>query len=475
MVFPNDLLCLILDLFAEDRVALLKCCLVNWEFNHAASRVLYSQVVLQPRPSAIITQPPQLSRQEKLSCAILSSASLPRNAPHVKVLRIGGYPNCLSEMLLPAIKAFENLRTIEFLPDVNRDDLFTPILGELENRTSLVDIRVNSSCMDDVNAPILARISGLRRLGLERPNRNILQLLPDWLGRLTSLKELHLTRDCGSITPGVLRSFVPLVENITSFSFGLSYSITDDDLFEFLGQLPCLETAHLRHYLQFKVSNGGDPMKRLRSLTVCHDSSEDDDVVDQLCAWVRRAISGSPIEHIRFCCDEFPEDCEGPRGFDILIDHLSRINSDTLRVLDLNGWLISASSVSILFETCVALEEFVTALDTDGFAEFARLVPTMKHLHTAVVRVYCDEDAPFFSVSAEDAAQIMQSSEALRRLSINYQRIEGSWVSQGDDVRFVVRNWSSDASDEEPEIRLQPQIQHTAQAPAMGAILEEEE
>jgi hypothetical protein len=94
MVFPNDLLCLILDLFAEDRVALLKCCLVNWEFNHAASRVLYSQVVLQPRPSAIITQPPQLSRQEKLSCAILSSASLPRNAPHVKVLRIGGRLVC---------------------------------------------------------------------------------------------------------------------------------------------------------------------------------------------------------------------------------------------------------------------------------------------------------------------------------------------------------------------------------------------
>ncbi|KAJ6542755.1 hypothetical protein B0H19DRAFT_1171777 [Mycena capillaripes] len=475
MAIPNDLLCLILDLLAENRTTLCKCCLVNWEFNRAASTVLYSQVVLQVSHSAFARP-----RQEKFANALLSSASLPHNAPHVKVLRLGGYLDCLLETLLPAVKAFQNLQTVEIFPDANHDSLFPPVLLELENRPTLVNFRVNAACMDETNAPILVKIGGLRQLGLERPNRTVLQLLPDWLGRLSSLTEFHLTRDCGSITPGVLRSLVPFLASITAFSWGISYSVTDDDLFGFLSQLPCLQSAHLRHYLQLKVSEIGTPMKRLRSLTVCHDASEDDEVVDKLCAWVRHAISGSSIERVRFCCDEFSMDPQGPRGFDVLIEHFSRNNADTLRVLDLNGWLISASSVSLLFQTCVGLEELTTALDSDGFLEFKRLVPTTKRLHTAVLQVYRgDTDAPF-SVSVEDVAQIMQSSEVLRRLSVNYQGIQGAWISQNDYVRFVVREWSDDASfseeldisPEEPDPQTEPV--HTPQAPAMDVIMEEE-
>ncbi|KAF7345064.1 hypothetical protein MVEN_01669700 [Mycena venus] len=479
MGFPNDLLCLILDLLTEDKAALSRCCLVNWEFNHAASRILYAQVVLHIRPSAIAfapssTHPPPRSRQERFCDALLASASLPHNAPHVKILRIKGYPDSLSEMLLPAVKTFRNLQAVEITPDTNGDELFTPILAELENRPSLADLHVNSACMDETNSEILVKIGGLHRLRLERPNRTILKLLSDWLQQLPALKELHLTRDCGSITPGVLRSLAPLLANVSAFSFGLSYSITDDDLFDFLSQLPCLERVQLRHYLQWKVSKPDNPMKRLRSLTVCHDSSDEDEFVDKLCAWVLRAISSSPIEQIRFCCDEFPTDSQAPRGFDALIDHLSRSNSETLRVLDLNGWLISASSVSLLFGTCVGLEEFVTALDAEGFLKFKGILPTMKRLHTAVVQVCHDDDAPF-SVSAEDAAQILQSSDSLRRLAVNHWRIEGSWVSQEDGVRFMVRHSSEDPSEETPEIPVQPQSRRAPRAPAMNVILEEKE
>ncbi|KAF7373310.1 hypothetical protein MSAN_00540500 [Mycena sanguinolenta] len=442
-MIQNDLLCLILDLLKDDKLTLCRCCLVNQEFNHIASKLLYSEVVLNIRPSVIAfassTSPRPRSRYEKFCDALLASASLPHNAPNVKILRIKGYADSLSEALLPAVKTFENLQTVEIMPDKSEDDLFTPILAELENRPSLVNLHVNSACMDETNAPLLTRIEGLRTLGLERPNRMILLLLLGWLGRLTSLRELHLTRDCGSITPGVLRSFVPFLANITAFSLGISYSITDADLFDFLAQLPCLETVKLRHYLP---SSPVPPLKRLRSLTVCHDESEDDDVVDKLCAWVLRAITGAPIEHIRFCCDEYPTDAKAPRGFDVLVEHLSHENSDTLRALDLNGWLISAESVTLLFESCAGLEELVTALDPDGFAEFKRLVPTMKHLHTAEVRV-C---APFIA-SAEDAAQILQSSEVLRRLTVNEWKIEGSWVSEEDGVRapftLVARERSS--------------------------------
>jgi hypothetical protein len=56
--------------------------------------------------------------------------------------------------------------------------------------------------------------------------------------------------NCGSITPGVLRSFVPHVwETLREFTLGLSYSLTDDDVFSFIAQLPHLEWLHLQYYL----------------------------------------------------------------------------------------------------------------------------------------------------------------------------------------------------------------------------------
>jgi hypothetical protein len=85
---------LILDLFKEeeDRVTLFRCCVVNWEFNRAASRVLYSEVVLNIRPAGASN--PSRSGNEKFCNTILSSASLPQNATYVKVLRVKGTLRC---------------------------------------------------------------------------------------------------------------------------------------------------------------------------------------------------------------------------------------------------------------------------------------------------------------------------------------------------------------------------------------------
>jgi hypothetical protein len=48
--------------------------------------------------------------------------------------------------------------------------------------------------MDWHSAPVLANIDGLRELGLSNPTRAILNLLPEWLNRLSkSLVALHLT------------------------------------------------------------------------------------------------------------------------------------------------------------------------------------------------------------------------------------------------------------------------------------------
>ncbi|KAJ7041145.1 hypothetical protein C8F04DRAFT_947579 [Mycena alexandri] len=250
--FPYDLLCLILDLLANDKAALCRCCLVNWEFNRAGSRVLYSEIVLWPsfatrylprhRSPATLRMFKFCALEVGSSAVVLNSFQLSAGyLPHPPSLK------AILEVIPAAIKTFETLQTVEIFPD--SDHPFTEILTELESQPSLVNLRVNSACTDEASAPLLAKIEGLRQLELQRPTRAILQLFSDWLGRLASLEELHFTRDCGSITPGLLRSFIPLLANITGFSLGLSYSLTDDDLFSFLAQLPCLEKVQFRYYL----------------------------------------------------------------------------------------------------------------------------------------------------------------------------------------------------------------------------------
>jgi hypothetical protein len=54
--------------------------------------------------------------------------------------------------------------------------------------------------------------------------------------------------NCGSVTPGVLRFLVPCLGSIRSFSLGLSYSLEDGHVLEFLSQLPLLENLTLRYY-----------------------------------------------------------------------------------------------------------------------------------------------------------------------------------------------------------------------------------
>ncbi|KAK1230717.1 hypothetical protein PQX77_006167 [Marasmius sp. AFHP31] len=63
-------------------------------------------------------------------------------------------------------------------------------------------------------AELAASISGLTKLTLHDPYRKILQLLPDWLNRLSrTLVELHLKGQCSWITPEVFNSIIPTTTN----------------------------------------------------------------------------------------------------------------------------------------------------------------------------------------------------------------------------------------------------------------------
>ncbi|KAJ7065036.1 hypothetical protein C8F01DRAFT_1129199, partial [Mycena amicta] len=415
-MLPSDLLPVLLDFLSEDRSALCQCLLANSQISNAAASVLYSRVILRPKYG---------QSSGILDC--LLSGSLPRYALHVRTLSVKGFlfPNVvstlpISETLLAAVKAFKNLKALEILPDIYPDDFFTEIIHQGLDLPLLTTLRVNSSCMSEGDSAILARFDRLRILELRNPTRAILNILPEWLAKMGGLNELHLTSNCGSVTPGVLRALIPLLQEISAISLGLSYSITDDDLFDFLGQLPNLKSAQLQHYLQYKVTDNTRQMNRLRSLTVLHNPMDDAESMARICAWVRHAVAGAPIERLQLCCDEFEESSFAPRTFDALLRDIAFANGATFRALDIGGWLVSADAVSLLFEGCKQIEEFAAALDQPGFEEFERRVTTMKLLHTAALRIYAGGG----STSIDDAERIMRKSVALRRLALDEMNTE---------------------------------------------------
>ena len=155
------------------------------------------------------------------------------------------------------------------MPDCDSPDSLTDVLSVFGDRPSLLCLNVNTICMDEHNAPVLANIDGLHELELSNPTRVILNILPEWLNRLSkSLVTLHLMvnykpfinfwsfnpldamlqDNCGYVTPGILRSLLPHIRDIRAFSLGLSYSLTVNDISTFLGELVDLETLQLRYH-----------------------------------------------------------------------------------------------------------------------------------------------------------------------------------------------------------------------------------
>ena len=71
--------------------------------------------------------------------------------------------------------------------------LFVESLHLLRNSPDLQTLKVNAACTDGASAPVLSEIVGLGSLTLINPSRAILDLLPNWLSRLSdTLRELHL-------------------------------------------------------------------------------------------------------------------------------------------------------------------------------------------------------------------------------------------------------------------------------------------
>ncbi|KAJ3782048.1 hypothetical protein GGU10DRAFT_364761 [Lentinula aff. detonsa] len=389
------------------RNALFCCSLASRELSQVAGRVLYRSVELNfPEKKNLYQTDAESSWTNQK--ADLNEYGLPA-APHpllsaldlkslnatytyVQNLHITGHlstlppgpTNQLPALLADAIHLFSRgyqakLRSLRFTPESCHPQTFVQSLEVLSKLPEyfqlgstvpqpLCELHLNHHAFDDENKTrLLAQVRGLKKVTFENSTRVLLQALvgndkegnetsnEGWLCSLQKdLIELHFTNNCGSITPGVLNSFIPYLPHLECFTLGISYSLADRDVFIALAKLNKLKSVGVRWYLQLNspppsVFIEEWPLPALKVLNVWYSSrslraalprgivrsnrpphthehmrfrapTEPDEVFDDasdandscpLCAWVTKVTAGSPaLREVRLIDEDEDRDDE---------------------------------------------------------------------------------------------------------------------------------------------------------------------
>ncbi|TFK67993.1 hypothetical protein BDN72DRAFT_67019 [Pluteus cervinus] len=532
MSFPNHHLLHILlgyVYISQDYHTLAQCALVNREFNEEASQFLYAKVVHSPP----LTRGLNLNRRGGILPSVFVSASLPKYARCVKVLEISGHlsprpppQNAFPSILSSALPSFVNLKRVVFNPVLSHEDLFVESLrllaapesesklepkpdevvkrvekknglealteeDEEEGETAninpdippdalpietadihLQSLVVGTASVHEKCAPILGRIRGLEELTIYNPSRALLNILPEWLDELNDLTGLYLKNNCGSITPGVLQSLLPHIQaKLKAFTLGLSYSLTNENVWNFLSKLESLEWLQLRYYLQFRSPRIPPVVPTLNTFTVEYLPIQTRSESDKLCKWVRRTTgSGPPLQHLRLLClqddDTGLESEEGngltpcwqdgnwtqPNGgsnpsFDSLIWHLvgsywlglnsgvgagesGFVRGRMLKTLDMRASFIGYRALEGLLQACLELEEVFLCVGRDALRIFVEHGSGLTRLHTALFNIRNVKQSKT-KLTVESVTEIMQKSPpVLKRLGVNGIKWERTYVTR---------------------------------------------
>ncbi|KAG2005739.1 hypothetical protein CC2G_002118 [Coprinopsis cinerea AmutBmut pab1-1] len=425
-----DVLLRSLEFFRGDYGALYRFSLVNKDFNRAASTLLYSRVVLSPPPSHAL----QINLKDAgaiTSPSNLPSALLPKYKAIVVELEISGYlsprpppRNTLHATISNAVSQFANLSSIKFTPNAYHGDVFVDSLNQLPELSCLQSLDINSSCMDeDYKVRHLIKIKGLRKLMLRSPGRAILQVLPDWLGKMQrTLMELHLLDNCGSVTPGVLKAFLPhACERLKAFSLGLSYSLTDTDVFVFVDQLSSLERLQLRHYYQIRPPSHRPRLRKLKEFTAVQTPEFTAAYAASVGSWIRQIVSASPLQTLRIITEGVDEDQEERRvcpSYEGLLNHLTKKHLWTLRHLFMKDCLVTLKQLPVVFENCISLESIHVSVDKRAPTLLAEKIPIPSSLNSMSLEVRNTRDGEP-PITEQEVNLIMKRGDMLRHLSVN--------------------------------------------------------
>ncbi|KAI0790117.1 hypothetical protein BC629DRAFT_1511447 [Irpex lacteus] len=416
----------------------------------AAAKVLYRHVVVSPKGDAENVLDLKRMRQRDVLPGQFKSAMLPHNAPFVLSLSVTGHlstrpappstdftPNFPTSLAL-AIDSWPNLQSVRFTPETLHEETFSPALSSLSLR-NLRHLHITSRI--SIHSDVLAAVKGLESLAIDNPNRTYREVLPGWVEKLAgTLRGLHLQSDCGSITPGVLTLLKPHVRHLRAFTLGLSYSITNDDLFAFLECMPELEELDVRYYLQNKPPPSVPPtfLTNLKSLTLRYAPGDVDTPtsITQLRSWLSSLLSHShshshTLESVRILR------AKGYSGERCQLGNVLRdlSKNEQLKDVVIPRGFVDVEAVKELSERCGGLEEMWVDTESRVLLQIPEIVASCPHIHTLVFRLTGrftggprNLDAlSFVQSSMEDVVRTRKGR--LRRVVVNNYAFEGSWVS----------------------------------------------
>ena len=187
--------------------------------------------------------------------------------------------------------------------------------------------------------------------------------------------------NCGSVTPGVLKSLIPHVRlNIRTLTLGLSYSLTNDDIFSFLGELPNLKWLQLHYYWvcllpapnyflnlmmlcrlqQMKRPNNLPKLLALHSFTVSYKQVYSKKDANELDKWIRCVIArSSRLQELSIVGDQQESDqydFGAAVAHDAIVDHIVKKHAERIRVLCFRSAFVSVKALRALLGTCTNLE-----------------------------------------------------------------------------------------------------------------------
>ncbi|KZT39766.1 hypothetical protein SISSUDRAFT_1045078 [Sistotremastrum suecicum HHB10207 ss-3] len=355
-VFNASLFSILIPYLEDDYKSLATCCLVNVQFHDAFTPVLYRKL------SVVVPSNPY---DEAGTRSQLWSCRSPHLAPHVQELVLTGhlaFPQHMEretstmQLVLDVLPLLKGLRSFVCKPQIVSKEIFEVLLDAINVLPLRETFHVNRVCMETETAAQLIK-DNIRRLTLESPRAANLVQLQSQISKL-HLLELHLTDDCGSASPRLFDILQDGVTELEAFTFGLCYSITNNQIFRFLDHMNHLKRLELHYYVQLGLYANTE-LPALQHLVVHHAFETTVDGSRRICKWIRSIIGHSSIRLLELkLLDPFSLEehlgLEGP-SFDALMTHLA-LKHPNLRRLDAEWSYVSQGVLRKVVDRCVHLE-----------------------------------------------------------------------------------------------------------------------